>query len=102
MEAKIVKCYLCNAEAEQEEGFDTSRSIRIICQQCKKYLLTHKALFFFFLRKDGKVILNADDKKKLSEYVKKNYNPEKDEAVPISTDIITAVTGKQSINTRYE
>lgn len=101
MEQKNISCYLCNAQAKQEEGFDTSRNIRVICRECKTYLLTYETLRFFFMRKDEEAVLNDEDKKKLSDYVREHYDDEEDEPVPIFTNTITAVTGKQSMNISY-
>ncbi len=102
MEAKIINCYLCNEQAQREEYFDKTRIVRINCPKCKKYLLTQEALYFYFERKDGKIILDKIDKKKLSDYVIERYNPEKNEAIPINIRIIEAVTGKRSIHSEYE
>lgn len=98
MEERKIKCYLCESEANQEEGYDTSRNVRINCPKCTKYELTDMAIKFYFKRDNGKELLNQEDKEKLSEYVRRHYNPEKVIPVRIDIKMIEVLTGKKSIN----
>ena len=41
---------------------------------------------------------NQEDREKLSEYVRRHYNPEKVIPVRIDTKMIEVLTGKKSIN----
>ena len=94
-----MKCYLCEKVAIVEDHRTEIKEL-IKCQECGKYTLTESALLYYFRQKD-KQILTKEDKKKLSEYVKKHYDVEKDEAVSLDTKIIERITRKRSENVRY-
>lgn len=98
MEERKIRCYLCGSEVLQEEEYDTSRNVRVNCSKCMKYELTDMAIKFYFKRDNGKELLNQEDKEKLSEYVRRHYNPEKVIPVRIDTRMIEVLTGKKSIN----
>lgn len=98
MEKRKIKCYFCGNEVIQEEGYDTSRKVRVNCSpKCRKYELTGGAIKFYFKRDNGKELLNQGDKEKLSEYVRKHYDSAKELPVFMNIRIIEAVTGKKSI-----
>lgn len=100
MEKGEIKCCLCGIEANQEEGYDTSRNVRVSCQRCGKYELTNMAIRFYLRRDNGEELLHKEDKEKLSEYVKKRYDSATGLAVLIDSRTIEAVTGKRSVNER--
>lgn len=93
-----MKCDLCEKEAIVK---DSEVEREIICQKCGKYTLTTGALLFLFNRENNQ-ILTKEDKKKLSEYVKKHYDAEKNVPVSLDTKIIERITGKRSENVRYK
>lgn len=97
-----INCYLCNEQAQRDEYFDKERIVKIICPKCNTYTLDLVVLHFYFERRDGKILLDEDDKKKLSDYVKSRYNPEMNEAISINVKIVEIVTGKRSIHTEYK
>ena len=99
MEKRKIKYYFCGNEVIQEEGYDTSRKVRVNCSpKCGKYELTGGSIKFYFKRDNGKELLNQDDRKKLSAYVQENYDSVENKPVLINTTIIEDVTGKKSIH----
>ena len=86
-----INCYFCGNKATQEEEYDTSRNVRVKCPNCTYYELTSGAIKFYIIREDGKEVLSQNHKYKLSEDVKKTYQPEKNQPVRIDTDKIKLV-----------
>jgi len=101
-----VSCYLlCGSQAQRvdhyksAEGPSIADNILVYCPGCGEYVITDRAQLFMFFPKDGKEILDEADKKKLSDYVRKNGSRGK--PVVLSMDVIKMVTGKESVNSRY-
>ena len=108
---KDIKCYLCGENAGQYFSPDTSNSRDIECENCGMYTFTDPmfryyvdeeiGLFFKDKQTEEKMPFCEDQKNKLSEYVKKRYDPEKRVPVKIYTKIIKAETGKESVRVSY-
>lgn len=106
MAPKQVTCYLlCGSQAQQvdnyklDEGPGVADNILLECPECGEYVITDRAQLFMFFQKGGKAILEDTDKKKLSDYVRKNGSRGK--PVVLSMAVIKLVTGKESVNIRY-
>ena len=97
---ELMICYFCNSAVE-EKGF-VDRTEVVTCSTCGgRYQLDDDALRFVLKREDDEKILNEEDKKKLSAYVKTKFDPKTGKPVWIDTDVIFNVTGKRSVNIRY-
>lgn len=88
------KCHLCSEMAEYH--IEGSSEI-VSCPECGKYETTTFSRKYF-LKED---VLEQADFNKLSNYVKKKFDPETKEAVLLSPKIITKVTGKRSVERNY-
>jgi hypothetical protein len=108
---KDIKCYLCGEDAVQYFSPDTSGSKDIECEKCGMYTFTDRVFRFYVDKEIGLYYLHKqteekmpfcqDQKDKLSEFVKKRFDPEKHVPVKIYTKTIKAVTGKESVHIRY-
>ena len=92
-------CYFCTDAVEEKRPI--GRAVVVTCPTCGRYLLDDSALRFILEREDDNEILDAEDKKKLSDYVKNKFDSKTDQPVKIDTDVIFEVTGKRSEEFRY-
>ena len=100
MTKEYTKCYLCAADATQIDNPNEARGVIVQCEgMCvNRYSVTFRALEFYLDYKREEP-LTADDRLKLSEYVNKQDVPG-GQVVPINTDVIKKVTGKESVHYR--
>jgi len=93
---EIIKCYLCgNEKAEMKLDPEGGSEDELVwCEKCEFYLLTSQIKKRFFETE----LLTEDDKEKLSQRVKKEYDPEKPkDPVEITKEMIKEETGKESV-----
>lgn len=96
-----INCYICREKAEEQDTPDTSRNIEVECPECTKYIVTDMTIRFLFEREDKKDLFEDRHREKLSQFVQKRYDREKDIPVFLDTKTIEAVTGVRSEDIRY-
>lgn len=99
MASKKIDCYLCSRKAQEEPARNTTaRNFWVECENCGWYELTDRTIRFY-LGWDVD-LLNREDRLKLSEFVKKQYE-KTPKLVRLKTDDIVRITSKKSISYRY-
>jgi hypothetical protein len=94
MEEYTTKCYLCGNIRAIETTSLVGDSKKVECPSCSYYEITMKAFKHFFIRDDGREILDAKDMSKLSQHIQRNYNPYTQKPVLLNIEDIKKITGK--------
>lgn len=94
MEETEINCYLCGKKAIQEKNYDSTGNLRVECRDCVYYELTIKAVTHYFNETTAEEILSQEDKPKLINHIRRNYNPYTQKPIQLNIDIVKTVTGK--------